>query len=686
MKARRLAVISAFGVFSLLTLVSCGGGGDGTTAGSGTGSANAGGTTPVGGTAASISVRPSLGCFRNVEVLVFDVEKGESVGSGKIPSTGCDASISLSGYSGGPVVLKAKLLIQPAGFNAATYCNDTENAACFFNEGTGVWEPYIFTPSGPEALLAPLPEIDSAKTYGINKVTNALAAALSIPSNFDEDPSQVAQIRTAVTKNVVSSKVAEFVAAFSTLGISDILAAPTRVAASSQDIADFQSSTVDPFSALFFRDALESNPLSSALSFQRNVANSQALTTVFSSSITNARNFVALSAAERTTLVSRQSQLRITEKQQASSSSAPTARQGSSFSETGNDVEGSTEASVLRVVPMLGRFSAGATVEVLNPVDGSILVAAQVGTDGFADLTLPANLNRSFLVKVSNPRASASVTYFDVGLSQNQGLGTKPMYALVPTLVRPTTGAVIGVTPVTDMAAALAGVGPSSETISAQGATDDARAESIANKMFTAYAQSQYMLGWVSPQLTSSLNARYQLNPLLPPVRINANTRTAGIDAGQAGGFWAIFFAELAIASRDQGFPDFINFVQEVALGVGEVGLRRIAEEVAADLNANRSNSSYGSSVVSAVIRSTNSVLANSRSPSGFLQTCISIDTTALAPITAVFQRASLENPKADFDSVTISRLVNTLKEDMRTLLTGNPKRFNLPRDDSNCS
>lgn len=687
----KTSIIRVFGLGAALTLTlaSCGGGGGG-------GSSSI--TEP---TANTISVRPSLGCFRNVEVDVFDISKGEVVGTGRIPSSGCDASINLSSYSGGPVILKAALLTQPPGFDPATYCNDVQNAACFFNEGTLAWEPFVYS-SGLESLLAPLPELDPSKTYGINKITNALATALNIPSNFDSDPAALQRVKASITKESVNAEVSNFIELFQALGVTDLLSAPRNVAASSADVDAFKSSTsFDAFSALFLRDALENNPLQSALTFSSRVASGENLSSVFSTAISDANSFVRLNPTERTSLIQERQADREQEKSQVlagnnasgdssvsgnnntggsgSASGVAVTRTQTSFLDSGNDVAGSAETSTLRVVPMLGQFSAGAVVELIEPLQGAVIAASQVQELGYADIEMPATLQSSFIVKVSNAQAQASVTYFDVGLSVNQAISSqRPLYALVPTNSRPTTGVVIGVTPVTDMAAALVGVGPTSETIAPeQGVAADARESNIATQMFAAYARALYMLGWTSASLTSSPNARYQLNPLLPPVRLSAQSIQNGIDIGQAGGLWAVFFAELARNSLLQNYPNFLSFIQSTSQD-GEPGLRLMAESIRGDLNdGGLASVDFSTTAVASIIRSVNNVVADG---SQYENECIEVTPSVLAPITSVFSQAAVTNPKSDFDPSVISRLASALREDTATLLTGSPKRFSLSR------
>ncbi len=666
-----------------LLLSACGGGGGG---------AN---TTQDVGTpevVSTLAIKPSLGCFRNVNVTVFDVTSGSNIGSGKVGSSNCQASVSLTNYSGGPVILKAALLPQPDGYNAATYCSDTANAACFFNEGTSAWEPYVYS-GGLEAMLAPIPSLEPSKVYGINKVTNALAASLSIPTNFDTDTNQLATLKANLTSEAVKAKAADLLQVLSAAGITDIYASPKIVAASAQDVVNMQNSAeLDGFSALFLTDALESNPLTSALTFQKNVAKGDGFSAVFLSAVTNAKSFVNSDVTTRKNLVTaKQSVLQQTTSQQTtnppttnqpttnqqtnSSTSVTVSRTSATFSQADMDVVASTVPATLRVVPMLGQIAQGATVELINPLDGAttkIIATATVNSDGYADVKLPDGFQSSMVVKVYDP--GKSLTYYDVGRSKLQSLGVKPIYALVPATKRVGDGAVIGVTAVTDMAAALAGIGQGAEVLTAQGANETERLESIYQKMLTAYAQSIYLIGWTG---TKSLSAAYQLNPLLPPTRITAaKLDQGGIDIGQAGGVWAVFFAEMSKQAVQNGFLDMMSFIHATSSN-GDVGLRAIAEGIRADLSGGTDKIKYSSELVATVFRSVNRATYDG---SAYANPCIVVPVSVYRPISTVFQSATNANPSDDFKSSAIAGLVLELKESMATLLNGNPKRINLDR------
>lgn len=325
---------------------------------------------------------------------------------------------------------------------------------------------------------------------------------------------------------------------------------------------------------------------------------------------------------------------------------------------------------------MLGQFSSGATVDLITPVEGAatkVLASATVNADGYADITLPVGLASSFIVKVYD--ATNQATYYDVGRNKSVSFGNKPLYALVPTTVSVSDGTVIGITPVTDMAAALAGVGIGAESIKATGATEQERQSSIYNTMLTAYARSIYLLGWTT---TKSVGAQYQLNPLLPAVRLTATgLNSVGVDLGQAGGVWAIYFAEVSAAAIKEGFQDTISWIHSVSSN-GDVGLRGVVEGIKADLNANTSKITYSNELVSTIFRSANKAMYDG---SLYADNCVDIATSVYEPIKTVFEKSSSTNPAGDFKATTISALSLEIKESISTLLNGNPKRVNLERN-----
>jgi hypothetical protein len=154
----RLIVLSALG---LLTLMGCGGGGgsSGTTASSGI----------------DISTRPALGCFSDGAKVEAYNTAGTLIGTGTVSS--CDAAITLTASHTGPVLLKA------LGATGVTYFNekDPDNPAAF---GAG------------SSMLSVLPSVQAGSVYGINVMTNLVAAAAGIDADAPVAPT-AAKITTA---------------------------------------------------------------------------------------------------------------------------------------------------------------------------------------------------------------------------------------------------------------------------------------------------------------------------------------------------------------------------------------------------------------------------------------------------------------------------------------------------------
>lgn len=118
---------------------------------------------------------------------------------------------------------------------------------------------------------------------------------------------------------------------------------------------------------------------------------------------------------------------------------------------------GTSEGQVTRVevVPALGGFSQGATVSAYTAT-GTLLASGVTNADGkVSALQIPASHTGPVLLKV---RGGADVTYFDEGTGNTRAFGASDTLMSVIPASRVTADAAFGVTPLTHMLAALAGV------------------------------------------------------------------------------------------------------------------------------------------------------------------------------------------------------------------------------------
>jgi hypothetical protein len=131
-------------------------------------------------------------------------------------------------------------------------------------------------------------------------------------------------------------------------------------------------------------------------------------------------------------------------------------------------------ASTLTVVPALGAVF-GATVQVIDQ-NGNVVMTGTTGSNGVANLQSVVPITGPVVIKVTLP---VGATYFDEKSGTNKTVATATNLYSVSTGIGSSTS--VGVTPLTNMAAKLAGVSDASSTASGLTATGIATAVAKVN-------------------------------------------------------------------------------------------------------------------------------------------------------------------------------------------------------------
>ena len=202
---------------------------------------------------------------------------------------------------------------------------------------------------------------------------------------------------------------------------------------------------------------------------------------------------------------------------------------------------GGSSTNTVTVVPALGAFSANATVEVFDAATGNRLGSpTTTGSSGTATLNL-GNQATSFVIRVSG--ASSGVTYYDEASGADLPmLAGQSLLAMVPTSVALTGDTRIGVTPLTHMAAAFAGLTSTNLKVIPASVND-----TVPVTIAKAYARVRYAMGLGN--VNTSLEP--YLNPLLAPTVLSSSNRARGIDLSTQGGYYGVLLAEMARAGAN---------------------------------------------------------------------------------------------------------------------------------------
>lgn len=212
---------------------------------------------------------------------------------------------------------------------------------------------------------------------------------------------------------------------------------------------------------------------------------------------------------------------------------------GGNTNVSSDTVAPSAVGKAVRVVPALGAFSEGALVKAFKP-DGT-QIGTTVQTDSFGSATVDfGDYNGSFILKVTG---GTGVTYFNekTGSASDFDLNASLFAAVPATTV--TAGEAFGVTPLTNLAAALAGVDTSAASPTLAG---DAK-----SAMDKAVTRVQLMLG-IGPDTFDILQAP-------SPIK----SASSKVSASNSAGLYGVYLAELAKASSSNPLAQATLFLQK---------------------------------------------------------------------------------------------------------------------------
>lgn len=325
----------------------------------------------------------------------------------------------------------------------------------------------------------------------------------------------------------------------------------------------------------------------------------------------------------------------------------------------GASIDSSAGQTAVTVVPALGAFGSGATVEVYNASTGVLIgTPTSTGSDGTATIDLGAFAD-PFVIKVYG--AASGVSYFDENSQATAALlANDVLLAMVPATSAVSINARIGVTPLTHMAATFAGLSANSLQV-----TPASGADTVASTMLKAYARVRYAMGL---GLQSDAAAKRYLNPLLAPVPLSATSISTGVDLSRAGGYYGLLLAELAkngALSTSQFSPT--AFTQELAAEA--LALRTAGYDNTASTAFLRSEAS---AVLNQSTRATGAADGNGISTSQFANTCITIPQSSRIAINAALANAN-GAVTVQPSSNAIDQLAAELNETIATQLSGAP-------------
>ena len=188
-----------------------------------------------------------------------------------------------------------------------------------------------------------------------------------------------------------------------------------------------------------------------------------------------------------------------------------------------SDSSSTASSTSIDVFPSKGRFSDGAVVKAYNPLTGAELGSGTTSS-GSAKLNLGSHTG-PFVLKVLG---GTGVTFYNEADGSSVAFGaTDSMLSVVPTV---TANASYGVTPLTNMAAQIAGVGADLKITGAS-------ATAIADTVKTAIATTQLAIGVSATEF----------NITSAPVAINASNKITASSSASAAKY-AMVLASLATA------------------------------------------------------------------------------------------------------------------------------------------
>jgi hypothetical protein len=522
-----------------LTLAGCGGGGGG------------GSTTSSG---ASIEVTPALGGFSAGATVSAFQPDGTLIDEGLTSSEG-KASIAMGSYSG-PFILKV------VGGSGVTY----------FDEKSG--QPQSFAATDSLLSIVPVSSVTSGASYGITPITHLAAAIAGVDANSVSLEGDSTAVLAAMNQAVTRTQ--------DILGLDsdslDILAAPTPVRSATDTIDP--SSKAALYGLLLAEMAFNSsdNALNQAKRFF--TAGRAAKSNNFSAaSVSQLDGALAALKAASNTLASGSAEFLKPGSTLAFSPDATkqisTIFASASGSGSGTGGSSASAARTIRIVPGLGRFSANARVELLAADDGvALLTPVNTDANGVATFDISGLTSvEPFIVRVTG---RTGVSYFDEGLGAAEPFASDDVLLSIVPATSLVAGSSFGVTPLTHMAASLAGVSASaSGSISVpvaasalEGLTDaDAIQQVYVTAMVQALSRVRWALGYKPEKNVSNI---FRLDPLVAPDLLSSATDK--VDLAASGGLNGYLLLELAKATRSQSSRSAYAFTE--LLGVAALDIK----------------------------------------------------------------------------------------------------------------
>ena len=514
--------VSLFLVLMLSALASCGGGGGGGGAGVA--------LDQAGAVDNKVSASPALGCFEDgTEVKAYDLA-GNLLVSGLVSS--CQVSVNLGAHTG-PFILK------------------TMPGKKYFDEKTGALSAAPYSGSG---LLSVVPSVTAGKNYALNLITHLVAAQVGI------DPASPGLPGVADPVAAIASAKTDVL---SVLGLSeaelggDLFASPTVLngtnalsgsisganlyAALLADLAASATGTpgeqADELFALVkqAKSSTGSSKASSLVSLSNTLVGSISRIASGSSPIYT-QTYLGKGSTKPTNLDVAAA------KTTAESAIKTTANVEKVSLVAGNQPQATTvvTSAGIVVVPDLGQFSAKALVEAYNAETGVLIPGASALTDGNGVAAIElGGYSGSIVLKVTG---ASGVSFYDEGLAKDEPFSSSDvLLGLIPaSSIKNQT--YFSVNPLTHIASAFAGVTPSSpKVVTANGAKVD-------QVVYESLARLRLMLG-LSYATIGDLEARVILNPLTATSPLSSAKVAAGVNTSLSGGYWSLYFAELARAS-----------------------------------------------------------------------------------------------------------------------------------------
>jgi len=491
-------------------LVNCGGGGGG-------------------GVTTAVSASPALGCFENdTEVRAYDMQ-GTQLATGLVSS--CKVSLNLGSHSG-PFILK------------------TMPGKRYFDESTGALSTTAYSGNG---ILSVIPSVTADKNYALNVLTHLVAAQAGIDPTA---PSMAGVADPAAAIATAKSDVLGFLGiSEATLG-GDIFASPTVLKGDNSLSGALTGGNLYAALLADLAASAAGSPGTQADDLFALVKEAKTATGIARATLSVSLSNSLVGSLNRlsngTSAIFTQSYLgngvtkapldMVAIKALAESKIKTNSGVSNVALVVGNveQVKTVVTSAGIVVVPDLGRFSANALVEAFNAQTGVLIpgASAQTNANGVAALEL-GGFSGSVVLKVTG---GTGVTYYDEGLAKDTAFTSADvMLGFIPaTNIKNQT--YFSVNALTHLAAGFGGLTKDNLKVTT---TDKSTVDQV---LYESLARVRFMLG-LPYEALGDIEARVMLNPLTATSPLSSANVSSGVNTSLSGGYWSLFFAELARAS-----------------------------------------------------------------------------------------------------------------------------------------